>query len=157
VSEQDRARRVIKFYGTGAEYGCFSNFAHYPIRLNGCAWPTVEHFFQAQKFPDTDYEEAIRQAKSPAKAKAMGRSRKYRLRRDWEAVKDGVMRQAVQAKFTQHDDLRAVLLATGDALLVEDSPTDAYWGIGSHGGGRNKLGQILMNVREELRAREQGG
>jgi ribA/ribD-fused uncharacterized protein len=145
---------VIKFYGTGCEHGCFSNFAHYPIRLSGGLWPTVEHYFQAQKFPDTDYEEAIRQAKSPAKAKAMGRSRKYRLRRDWETVKDGIMREAVLAKFTQHAEIRAVLLATGDAVIVEDSPTDAYWGCGSHGGGKNKLGRILMSVRDELRARQ---
>ena len=110
-------------------------------------------FYQAQKFPDTEYEEAIRQAKSPAKAKAMGRSRKYRLRRDWESVKDGIMREAVLAKFLQHADLRAILLSTGDAVLVENSPTDDYWGCGAHGGGRNKLGRILMSVREELRAK----
>jgi ribA/ribD-fused uncharacterized protein len=152
MSEPEQVQRVIKFYGTSSEYGCFSNFAHYPIRLHGRTWPTVEHFFQAQKFPDTEQEEAIRQARSPAKAKAMGRSKKYRLRRDWESVKDGVMRQAVLAKFMQHDDIRAVLLATGEALLVEDSPTDAYWGCGAHGGGKNKLGRILMSVRDELRA-----
>lgn len=154
MSEQEQAQRVIKFYGTGGEHGCFSNFAHYPIRLNGSVWPTVEHYFQAQKFPDTDYEEAICRAKTPAKAKAMGRSRKYRLRRDWESVKDGIMREAVLAKFTQHADIRAVLLATGDAVIVEDSPTDDYWGCGAHGGGKNKLGRILMSVREELRALE---
>jgi ribA/ribD-fused uncharacterized protein len=144
-------QRVIKFYGRSDEYGCFSNFAHTPFRLNVQTWPTVEHYFQAQKFPDTDYEEAIRKAKTPAKAKAMGRSRKYRLRRDWESVKDGIMREAVLAKFTQHDDLRAILLGTGDAILVENSPTDDYWGCGAHGGGRNKLGKILMSVREQLR------
>ncbi len=155
MSEQDQDQQVIKFYGTSGEYGCFSNFAPYPIRLNGSTWPTVEHFFQAQKFPDTEYEEAIRQARTPAKAKAMGRTRKFRLRRDWERVKDGIMREAVLAKFTQHEDLRTVLLATLDALIVEDSPTDTYWGIGSHGGGKNKLGRILMSVREELRSREQ--
>jgi ribA/ribD-fused uncharacterized protein len=156
MNEQKPVRRVIKFYGSTGEYGCFSNFAHYPIRLHGRTWPTVEHFFQAQKFPDTDYEEAIRQARSPAKAKGMGRSRKHRLRRDWEHVKDGIMREAVVAKFTQHDDTGAILLATGDAILMEDSPTDAYWGIGAHGGGKNKLGRILMSVRDELRARKQG-
>jgi hypothetical protein len=156
MSEPAPAPTVIKFYGTSSEYGCFSNFAHYPFRLYGRVWPTVEHFFQAQKFPDSEYEEAIRQAKSPAKAKAMGRTRKYRLRRDWEAVKDGLMREAVLAKFTQHEDLRRILLATGDALIQEDSPTDAYWGIGAHGGGKNKLGRILMSVRDELRAQEHG-
>jgi ribA/ribD-fused uncharacterized protein len=151
MSQRGQVRRVIKFYGTGGEYGGFSNFAHYPIRLHGRTWPTVEHFFQAQKFPDTDYEEAIRLARSPAKAKAMGRTRSRRLRPDWERVKDGVMREAVLAKFTEHSDIRAVLLATGDAVIVEDSPTDAYWGAGAHGGGKNKLGRILMSVRDELR------
>jgi ribA/ribD-fused uncharacterized protein len=155
MSEQEPDRRVIKFYGTACEFGCFSNFTHAPIRLHGQTWPTVEHYFQAQKFPGTEYEEAIRQAKSPAKAKAMGRSRKYRLRRDWETVKEGIMREAVLAKFTQHADLRVILLSTDDALLVENSPTDDYWGCGAHGGGRNKLGKILVSVRDELRAQEQ--
>src|SRR5689334_5917987 len=117
MSEQKQARRVIKFYGRNDEYGCFSNFAHSPFRLNGATWPSVEHYFQAQKFPDTEYEEAIRQAKSPARAKAMGRSRKVHLRRDWENVKNGIMREAALAKFTQHAALRATLLSTGDALL----------------------------------------
>jgi ribA/ribD-fused uncharacterized protein len=155
MSELEPARQVIKFYGRTDEYGCFSNFAHSPFRLNGQTWPSVEHYFQAAKFPDTEHAEAIRLAKSPGKAKAMGRSRKYRLRRDWESVKDGIMREAVLAKFTQHADLRALLLGTGDAAPVENSPTDDYWGCGAHGGGRNKLGKILMSVREQLRAQEQ--
>jgi N-glycosidase YbiA len=151
------AKQIVKFYGTQDEYGCFSNFYHATFALNGCAWPTVEHYFQAQKFPDTDYEQAIRKAKSPAKAKSMGRTRSLRLRKDWERVKDGIMREAVLAKFTQHLDLRMILLSTGDAILMENSPTDTYWGIGSHGGGKNKLGKILMSVREELRASEDRG
>jgi hypothetical protein len=146
---------IIKFYGRTDEYGWLSNFAHSPIRLNGHTWRTVEHYYQAQKFADTEYEEAIRQAKTPAKAKGMGRSRKYRLRRDWEGVKDGIMREAVLAKFTQHADLRALLLGTGDAVLVENSPIDDYWGCGAHGGGKNMLGRILMSVRDELRAQQQ--
>ena len=141
MNKQGRESRVIKFYGTGGDHGCFSNFAHYPIRLHGRIWPTVEHFFQAQKFPDSDYEETIRLVRFPAKAKGMGRTRRFRLRRDWEQVKDGIMREAVLAKFTQHEDVRAVLLATGDAVIVEDSPTDDY--CGRHGGGKNKLGKIL--------------
>ena len=147
--------QIIRFYGTSSEFGCFSNFAPYPIRLNGSTWPTVEHYFQAQKFPDTEYEEAIRQARSPAKAKSMGRSRKYRLRKDWEQVKDGIMREAVLAKFTAYEDIRAILLGTGDAVIVENSPTDNYWGCGRNGHGKNKLGKILMSVRDELRDKEQ--
>src|SRR3712207_4094362 len=109
---------VIRFSSTTDEYGCFSNFARSWFSLKGKIWPTVEHYFQAQKFAGTEYEEGIRLAKSPMIAKRMGRSRQHPLRRDWEQVKDAVMREAVLAKFTQHADLRAVLLGTGDAKLV---------------------------------------
>ncbi len=64
------------------------------------------------------------------------------------------MTDAVRAKFTQHDELRALLLATGDAKIVEHTVNDSYWGDGGDGSGRNMLGQILMRVREELRAPE---
>ena len=66
-----------------------------------------------------------------------------------------IMREAVLAKFSQHADIREVLLGTGDALLVEHTSSDHYWGDGGDGSGRNMLGQILMSVREELRAQEQ--
>jgi ribA/ribD-fused uncharacterized protein len=141
----------IRFYSTRDEYGCFSNFAAAPIKLRGKTWRTTEHYFQAQKFAGTPREEEIRQAKSPSIAARMGRSRKHRLRPDWERVKDAVMREAVLAKFTQHPDLRAVLLGTGDAVIVEHTSNDSYWGDGGDGSGRNQLGQILMQVREELR------
>jgi ribA/ribD-fused uncharacterized protein len=152
MTEQTRA--IIHFYAVGAEYGCFSNFAKAPIRLKGKVWPTTEHYFQAQKFPGTAREEEIRQAKSPMIAARMGRSRKHRLRPGWERVKDAVMREAVLAKFTQHADLRDVLLGTGDALLVEHTENDSYWGDGGDGSGRNRLGEILMSVRDELRRAE---
>jgi ribA/ribD-fused uncharacterized protein len=148
-----RTNAVIHFYSVGDEHGCFSNFAPYPIRLKGKTWPTSEHYFQAQKYAGTAHEEAVRQSKSPMVAARMGRSRKRPLRRDWEAVKVAVMREAVRAKFTQHDDLREVLLATGEALIVEHTDNDDYWGDGGDGRGKNMLGKILREVREELRAR----
>jgi ribA/ribD-fused uncharacterized protein len=61
------------------------------------------------------------------------------------------MREAVLAKFSQHPELRAELLATGDAKLVEHTDSDAYWGDGGDGSGRNMLGTILMEVRARLR------
>ena len=145
----------IYFYSTIDAYGCFSNFSLHGFELGGRYWPTAEHYFQAQKFAGLEYEEEIRQARSPGAAKRMGRSRKYRLRRDWEQVKDAIMREAVLAKFTQHADVRAVLLGTGDAELVEHTSNDSYWGDGGDGSGKNKLGKILMSVRDELRAQEQ--
>lgn len=142
---------VIRFYAVGDEYGCFSNFSPHPIKLKSNTWPTSEHYFQAQKFIGAPDEEEVRQAKSPMVAARMGRSRKRPLRKDWESVKDSIMHEAVLAKFTQHADLRETLLGTGEAKLVEHTENDAYWGDGGDGSGKNRLGQILMRIRDELR------
>lgn len=144
---------VVEFSSLRDVYGAFSNFAPYPIILKGKRWPTNEHYFQAQKFAGTEHEEAIRLAKSPMVAARMGRSRLRPLRTDWEAVKDDAMFEAVRAKFTQHDDLRRLLLSTGDARIVEHRARDAYWGDGPDGSGKNMLGELLMRMRGELRAK----
>jgi N-glycosidase YbiA len=141
----------IEFYGLKGEYGELSNFAPYPIHLKGVIWPTNEHYFQAQKFAGTEHEEAIRLTKSPMIAARMGRSRKRPLRSDWEAVKDEIMRDAVRAKFSQHADLAAMLVATGDAEIIEHTTRDRYWADGGDGSGLNRLGEILMEIRAELR------
>jgi len=148
-------QQVIYFYSTSGEYGCFSNFYRSRITLDGKTWPTSEHYFQAQKFAGTEMLGHVLRAKTPAEAARLGRSRKHPLRRDWESVKDGIMRKVVLAKFSQHADLRAILLGTGDAQLVEHTAKDSYWADGGDGSGRNRLGQILMSVREELRQQEQ--
>ena len=145
---------TIRFYSTRNEFGSLSNFAAAPFSVKGRRWPTSEHYFQAQKFAGTPREEEIRQARSPAIAARMGRSRNHRLRADWEKVKDAVMLQAVLAKFRQNDDLRTLLLSTGEAVLIEHTERDTYWGDGGDGSGRNRLGEILMSVRAELRKAE---
>ena len=149
---------VINFYTTTGEYGCFSNFSRHPIFLKGKRWPTSEHYFQAQKFAGTEHEEEVRKCKTAREAANMGRSRKLPLRRDWEGVKDQIMLEAVRAKFTQHEDLKEILLGTGDAKLIEHTENDSYWADGGDGSGKNRLGQILTQVRDELRAgAEKGG
>jgi ribA/ribD-fused uncharacterized protein len=142
---------VVHFYSTRGDFGCFSNFYRAPIVIGGKSWPTSEHYFQAQKFAGTEHEGAVRRAKTPSDAASLGRDRKRPLRRDWESVKDNVMYLALVAKFTQHDDLRQILLGTGDALLVEHTENDSYWGDGGDGSGKNRLGHLLMRVRAELR------
>jgi ribA/ribD-fused uncharacterized protein len=57
----------------------------------------------------------------------------------------------LQAKFTQHPNLRSILLGTGDAELIEHTKNDSYWGDGGNGTGKNRLGQLLMELREQLR------
>ena len=140
----------IRFYSVGDEWGEFSNFAPFPIVLAKKTWPTTEHYFQAQKFKDPAARERVRKAKTPRLAARIGRDRKNKLRRDWESVKVQVMTDAVRAKFQQHEDLRELLMSTGEAKLVEHTSNDAYWGDGGDGSGRNMLGLVLMRVRDEL-------
>ena len=140
----------ILFYRTTGRYGCFSNFSPHGFTLDGRDWPTSEHYFQAQKFAHTSHAEDVRLAPRPAQAAAIGRERSRPLRPDWEEIKDDVMRRAVLCKFQQHADIRAILLGTGEAEIIENSPRDAYWGCGADGKGKNRLGLILMETRELL-------
>lgn len=142
---------TIRFYRVGEPYGEFSNFSPHPVELKGVAWPTSEHYFQAQKFAGTEHEEAVRRAKSPMIAARMGRSRERPLRPDWESVKDDIMREVLRAKFLQHPGLRSLLLHTGDAELIEHTKNDSYWADGGNGTGKNRLGQLLMELRAQLR------
>jgi ribA/ribD-fused uncharacterized protein len=145
----------LRFYEhKNGVHGCFSNFSAHPFTLDGLLWPTSEHYFQAQKFPGTDWAEQIRKAPNPMKAKTMGGSRKHPLRPDWERVKEDVMRRALAAKFAQHADARAVLLSTGDDTLIEAAPRDYYWGCGTRGTGKNRLGLLLMELRTNLRTQQ---
>ena len=140
----------IKFYLQNKPYGYFSNFAPYSVYLKGKIWPTVEHYFQAQKFAGTHHEEEVRRAKTPKDAAKIGRDRGRPLRVDWEEVKDDVMREALYAKYTQNPDLRENLVSTGTAEIVEHTANDSYWGDGGDGTGKNMLGILLMELRGHL-------
>lgn len=141
---------AIKFYHEYDPYGCFSNFSAHGIELDGKYWKTSEHFYQAQKVVGTEWEDKIREAPTPDKAAAYGRSDDAPLRADWNEAKDDVMRRAVLKKFQTHADIRDILLNTADEHLIEDSPVDYYWGCGADGSGKNMLGIVLMEVREQL-------
>jgi len=141
---------AIYFYKINEEYGCFSNFSHHGFLIDGKWWMTSEHYFQAKKFEGTDYEEKIRLLENPMKAADMGRDHTLPLRKDWEDVKDDIMRKAVIEKFTQNQDIKIILIQTGEQELVEKTTTDYYWGCGADGSGKNMLGIILMETREKL-------
>lgn len=130
----------------------FSNYFPAKITIDDKVWPTVEHYFQAQKFPSNpEYQEQIRVAKTPAAAKKLGKTAEVPMRADWMKVRESVMLTAVRTKF-QMEALKAKLLATGKVLIRDMSPQDNFWGVGRSGKGQNKLGKILMRVREELAA-----
>jgi len=85
----------------------------------------------------------------------MGSNTSYPLAPNWDKVKETIITEALLAKFTQHDELKQKLLGTNEARLVEHSQNDGYWG--DHGDGLNRLGELLMIVREELKESIDGG
>jgi ribA/ribD-fused uncharacterized protein len=97
--------------------------------------------------------QVIREAHTPMDAAQIGRDRTLKLRSDWDQVKQNVMWQGVLIKFLTHVDIQRILLDTGEEVIVEDSPTDYYWGCGQDKTGQNQLGKILMKVRQELQQR----
>jgi ribA/ribD-fused uncharacterized protein len=114
-------------------------------------WPTVEHYYQAMKFPnDPMWQEEIRRARTPAIAKRMGLSPDHPVRPDWEAVKVAYMRLALEAKFRQNGGALAVLLDTMGRPIEYTTRGDTFWGMGARRNGQNRLGQLLMEVRQKL-------
>ena len=145
---------TIYFYKVWQPYGCFSNFSPHSIQMQGTYWPTVEHYYQAQKFlgsVDAVIIPFIHAAETPEEAAALGRCRTRQLRPDWEIVKTKVMREAVLKKFLTHVAIKEILLTTGNQTLVENSPNDYFWGCGAENTGENHLGKIIMSVRQEIR------
>jgi ribA/ribD-fused uncharacterized protein len=143
------ASKIAEFQ---SEYRFLSNFFPAEVIYEGVTYPTSEHAYQAAKTLDPEQRKKIAALKTPAEAKAAGRALK--LRDDWETAKFAVMEEVVRYKFTHHDDLRAKLLATGDAVLEEGNTwNDQIWGISppNSGKGENHLGRILMKIRSELK------
>ena len=145
---------VISFYHSDQPWGELSNFSRHAVYLEGKVWPTVEHYYQAQKFTETANRELIRISLTPTLAKSRATEFLGEHRRsDWELVKEMVMLEGLRAKFDQHPDLREKLLRSGARVLVEHSDQDAYWGDAGDGAGLNRLGHLLMQVRSEMRSR----
>lgn len=137
------------------EFDFLSNF--YPsIITDGNEWfSTVEHYYQAAKAKNKEDYKAIAAALTPGQAKRLGRH--VTLRADWEEVKEQVMLDALRKKF-EIPALREKLLATGKERLEEGN----YWHDNIWGKcycvecqntvGQNKLGKMLMKIREEIKS-----
>lgn len=141
---------TLFFYDTYGKYGCFSNYSEHSFMLDGWSWLTSEHYYQAQKFKGTIHYHEVRKAPSAKAAAKIGRDRKLPLREGWRSMKVDIMKQAVFAKFLTHEDIREILLDTGEEELVENAPRDYYWACGADGTGLNMFGKVLMEVRSEL-------
>ena len=130
------------------KYFFLSNFSPSPFRIDYVLFPTMEHYFQANKADNQNDYWHIAYAPTPGEAKRLGR--KIQLRPDWEKIKDNVMLTGLRKKFAD-PELRSLLLSTGDEELIEGNYWgDTYWGV-CNGVGQNKLGKLLMQVREEIK------
>ena len=135
------------------KYFFLSNFYKAPVIFDGIRYDNNEAAFQAQKCINPE-ERKMFSGMDPSTAKKMGR--KIKLRPDWEDVKVDLMRKIVFAKFTQNPNLAFQLLDTNNEELVEGNDWgDKIWGK-VNGDGQNLLGQILMEVREEIRLKVRG-
>lgn len=141
---------AIYFYTKTMPFWVLSNFSPPGFSADGEFWPTVEHYYQAQKFNDLEVRDRIRCATSPKEARNLGQSRKFSIRNDWDEVKEELMLFALRKKFLSAE-ARQVLLSTGERMLIESSPFDYFWGSGQDGSGQNRLGYLLMKIRSELR------
>lgn len=129
------------------KYLFLSNFYPCEVYFGDIVFPSVEHAFQAAKTTDVNERLKIAKCGDPANAKRLGRQ--VKLRRGWDEIKDTVMYMLLKRKFK--GELKMMLLATGDEELIEGNWWgDKYWGV-CRGVGENKLGKLLMKLREELR------
>lgn len=131
------------------EYAFLSNSYECDVEYNGIRYRNVEAAFQAQKCEDAD---EMKRFSSMSTKEARNAGKKVKPRKDWEKVKYDIMEDIVWGKFTQNPELAEMLIATGSRELVAGNTRgDTTWGVDiSTGKGRNWLGTILMNVRDDL-------
>ncbi len=147
----------IRFYRANERpYGAFSNLYRREIQFEGDTYPTAEHAYQAGKPRRPEVKAWLMAAPTPALLAMAAHGLYYwDISPGWSTLKFDRMKRVLKAKFSQHEDLKQLLLDTRTARLVEsatvDSPVNRLWGEVS-GVGQNKLGELLMEVREDLRA-----
>lgn len=149
---------VIRFNRKNNYFSQFSNFYPCEIAIDGITYKSVEAAWQAQKTLDIE-ERKMFSKLLPSEAKSRGR--KVNLRPDWEYVKDDLMYKICLVKFSQNEELKQLILSTGDAELIEDTTGwhDNIWGWCScerckNRVHQNRLGKCLMKVRETIEITE---
>jgi ribA/ribD-fused uncharacterized protein len=149
---------------TEVPFGVFSQWSMQNFTVNEIVYSCTEQYMMAEKarlFGDTDTEAEIMSATKPNDFKRLGRKVKNFDQTTWEKSAFNIVVEGNIAKFQQNPELLAILLATGNSILVEASPYDKIWGIGMKSSdkrattptqwlGDNLLGQALMKVRDRL-------
>jgi len=140
----------IQFYRSQDAYGWLSNLSDHSLKTDNQIYATVEHYYQSAKFTDPDIQSFIQKAKTPIQAKKIADSYQGEIIVDWDEKKENVMYKALNLKFSQHQNLKKQLLETQQRWIIENSPKDLYWGSGPNNEGKNRLGHLLMKLRQTL-------
>lgn len=136
------------------EFYVFDNFSSFQIEFEGKSYPTVEHAYHSLRFSQSNVElaEKIRTAKSAHEALKISEANKDQENAGWDSEKVTVMKKLLHCKVEQHEYVLKKLLQTKDREIIEDSWRDSTWGWGADHEGRNLLGKLWMEVREEVRS-----
>lgn len=156
LSLTDDLTSPVYFYHSDQTWGDFSNFSQHAVFLDGKIWRTTEHYYQAQKFIEPSLQERIRLSVTPMLAKQIASQLEQdHQQAEWSEIKEQVMWKALCAKFSQHPELKGLLLSTQDRTIAEHTENDDYWGDAGNGTGHNRLGELLMALRYQLATHEQ--
>ena len=128
-----------------------SAFSAHAVEYKGVLYPTVEHAYHCQRYTDPVILEEIRSARSPKLAWAASQKYKAKQVEGFDQRKVEVMKDICRAKLMQHEDVKEVLLWSEGMAIIKTYP-DPLWGIGLDGEGRNELGKLWIQLREELQA-----
>lgn len=140
----------MKINSISGEYDFLRNDFECNVLFDGEVYSSVEHAFQAAKVSDLEKRKEIRDASSIKEMRKIGRS--VKLPDNWVNDRIEVMKKLLQSKFNDNLALKFQLALTGDSDLVQGGMTngDRFWGVDEFGVGENKLGQLLMEVRQEI-------
>lgn len=117
---------------------------------------TSEHAYQAAKFDDPAIFERIRNAPSAYDAKKIAQANQDKIRSDWSNTERlATMEEILRAKLSQHLYIQKKLIETNEREIVENSPTDSFWGRGRDWKGQNHLGKLWMKLRAESKPNRQ--
>ena len=152
LSNQQNIESEKSVYFYTPDFYALDNFSAFTVRIWDKEFKTAEHAYQWHKFHKTnnDIAQQILDAGSPNATKKISDANKDIVSESWKKEKLDVMENILRAKLQQHEKMRKTLLATGTRDIIENSPTDIFWGIGVEGKGRNELGKIWMKLRSEL-------
>ena len=144
-------KKIIKFYRATGEYGFLSNLYKVRLIFEGLWFPSSEHAYQYGKFREKNTKKWAMEAPKPHLLSILAHSLfVWDIVNNWSKIKVNRMYNVLKAKFSIYA-LKELLLDTGNSLLIENSKTDSFWGIGKLGKGKNTLGKLLMKVREEIK------